>query len=177
MTGRPLRPATRRRLGKPLPHQQADRPRAHPTPPELSTTRPCGQQCISGIRPRFQGLSRSAGQITHVLLTRSPLITHPKAGSSFDLHVLSTPPAFVLSQDQTLRECPPGNNNISRNTHKSRTPQTKQTNQKKGDSQHPRCAPPHNHAGDFPLQRNLDPLPHKNKEARRGIINISGVDF
>jgi hypothetical protein len=60
---------------------------------------------ISGIRPRFQGLSRSAGQITHVLLTRSPLITHPKAGSSFDLHVLSTPPAFVLSQDQTLREC------------------------------------------------------------------------
>ncbi|EFE73117.1 LOW QUALITY PROTEIN: predicted protein, partial [Streptomyces filamentosus NRRL 15998] len=27
--------------------------------------------------------------------------------SSFDLHVLSTPPAFVLSQDQTLRECLP----------------------------------------------------------------------
>lgn len=58
---------------------------------------------ISGIRPRFQGLSQSSGQISHVLLTRSPLI-HPKA-SSFDLHVLSTPPAFVLSQDQTLREC------------------------------------------------------------------------
>lgn len=57
---------------------------------------------ISGIRPRFQGLSQSAGQITHVLLTRSPLI-HPKA-SSFDLHVLSTPPAFVLSQDQTLQQ-------------------------------------------------------------------------
>jgi hypothetical protein len=30
---------------------------------------------ISGIRPRFQGLSQSAGQVTHVLLTRSPLIT------------------------------------------------------------------------------------------------------
>ena len=29
---------------------------------------------VSGIRPRFQGLSQSAGQITHVLLTRSPLI-------------------------------------------------------------------------------------------------------
>ena len=29
---------------------------------------------ISGIRPRFQGLSQSEGQITHVLLTRSPLI-------------------------------------------------------------------------------------------------------
>ena len=33
---------------------------------------------ISGIRPRFQGLSESAGQITHVLLTRSPLITTRK---------------------------------------------------------------------------------------------------
>ena len=32
---------------------------------------------ISGIRPRFQGLSQSAGQIAHVLLTRSPLI-HPE---------------------------------------------------------------------------------------------------
>ncbi len=28
---------------------------------------------LSGIRPSFPGLSRSAGQITHVLLTRSPL--------------------------------------------------------------------------------------------------------
>ena len=25
---------------------------------------------------------------------------------SFDLHVLGTPPAFILSQDQTLRVCP-----------------------------------------------------------------------
>src|SRR5690606_14518249 len=28
---------------------------------------------------------------------------HPKAPSSHDLHVLGTPPAFVLSQDQTLQ--------------------------------------------------------------------------
>src|SRR6201996_9070549 len=28
---------------------------------------------LSGIRPSFPSLSRSAGQITHVLLTRSPL--------------------------------------------------------------------------------------------------------
>jgi hypothetical protein len=38
-----------------------------------------------------------------VLRTRSPLIPGPKPGSPFDLHVLSAPPAFVLSQDQTLR--------------------------------------------------------------------------
>ncbi|EFL09830.1 conserved hypothetical protein [Streptomyces sp. AA4] len=29
---------------------------------------------VSGIRPSFPGLSQSTGQITHVLLTRSPLI-------------------------------------------------------------------------------------------------------
>jgi hypothetical protein len=39
-----------------------------------------------------------------VLLTRSPLSPIPKDWFSLDLHVLSAPPAFVLSQDQTLRE-------------------------------------------------------------------------
>jgi hypothetical protein len=39
-----------------------------------------------------------------VLLTRSPLSPVPKDWFSLDLHVLSVPPAFVLSQDQTLRE-------------------------------------------------------------------------
>jgi hypothetical protein len=39
-----------------------------------------------------------------VLLTRSPLSPAPKDWFSLDLHVLSAPPAFVLSQDQTLRE-------------------------------------------------------------------------
>jgi hypothetical protein len=39
-----------------------------------------------------------------VLLTRSRLCPRPKPGSSLHLHVLGTPPAFVLSQDQTLRE-------------------------------------------------------------------------
>jgi hypothetical protein len=58
---------------------------------------------LSGIRPSFPGLSQSAGQITHVLLTRSPLESPPKGHFPYDLHVLSTPPAFVLSQDQTLQ--------------------------------------------------------------------------
>ncbi len=64
----------------------------------------CGQKMpsavVSGIRPRFQGLSQSEGQIAHVLLTRSPLI-HPEG-----LH-RSTCMSFVLSQDQTLHECLP----------------------------------------------------------------------
>ena len=59
-------------------------------------------------------LSRRRGQVTHVLLTRSPLIQNQQkpVPSPFDLHVLSTPPAFVLSQDQTLQTKPtkPGPN-------------------------------------------------------------------
>ena len=53
-------------------------------------------------------LSPSYGQVTHALLARPPLSSSnfiPKNSIrrfSFDLHVLGTPPAFVLSQDQTL---------------------------------------------------------------------------
>jgi hypothetical protein len=99
VAGRPLRPATRHRLGRPSPHQQADRPRAHPRPKNFPPP-PMRAAVISGISPGFPELSQSLGQVTHVLLTRSPLT--PKG--PFDLHVLSTPPAFVLSQDQTLQK-------------------------------------------------------------------------
>ena len=60
---------------------------------------------VSGISTGFPVLSQNLGQVAHVLLTRSPLGHPPEGGASLDLHVLSTPPAFVLSQDQTLREC------------------------------------------------------------------------
>src|SRR5213079_596409 len=94
------------RLGGPLPHQQANPPRARPRPEaEATLFRPArGPDGASGINPSFPGLSRCRGLITHVLLTRSPLSPGPKPWFSLDLHVLSAPPAFVLSQDQTLRE-------------------------------------------------------------------------
>ena len=57
---------------------------------------------LSGISPPFERLSRSQGQVTHVLLTRTPLYQSLRT-FSFDLHVLGTPPAFALSQDQTLQ--------------------------------------------------------------------------
>src|ERR1700710_1416997 len=72
---------------------------------------------ISGISHPFRQLSPSEGQITHVLLTRSPLEYFPKEAFPLDLHVLSTPPAFVLSQDQTLHEKP-----YARCSHRSATP-------------------------------------------------------
>ena len=68
----------------------------------------CHSVVLCGISSRFQLLSPSERQVPHVLLTRSPLsygYFHPKASVSiapFDLHVLGAPPAFVLSQDQTL---------------------------------------------------------------------------
>src|SRR5580765_9111456 len=55
-----------------------------------------------GISPPFEGLSPTSGQVTHVLLTRLPRY-RGLPPFAFDLHVLGTPPAFVLSQDQTLQ--------------------------------------------------------------------------
>ena len=55
-----------------------------------------------GISTSFPVLFPSRGKVAHALLTRPPLEVEPKSNSPLDLHVLSTPPAFVLSQDQTL---------------------------------------------------------------------------
>ena len=41
---------------------------------------------------------------SYALLTRPPLVSTPKGLLPFDLHVLSMPPAFNLSQDQTLKK-------------------------------------------------------------------------
>ena len=63
-----------------------------------------------GISSRFQLLSPCKGQVTHALLTRPPLSSvffvpkNSEKRTPFDLHVLGMPPAFVLSQDQTLHK-------------------------------------------------------------------------
>ena len=62
MAVHPLRPATRRRLGRPLPHQQADRPRAHLAPKKLSNHHTKGSSYpvldpVSQAYPRVQGRS------------------------------------------------------------------------------------------------------------------------
>ena len=55
---------------------------------------------LFGISQGFPRVSQAERQVTYVLLTRSPL----GIATSFDLHVLGTPPAFILSQDQTLKK-------------------------------------------------------------------------
>ena len=56
-----------------------------------------------GIVPGFPGVSPTSRQVNHVLLTRSPLYSG-LLPFALDLHVLGTPPAFTLSQDQTLQK-------------------------------------------------------------------------
>ncbi len=62
--------------------------------------------CPSAAYPVLVPVSRDypglRGQVAYVLLTRSPLSSPVNWFPSFDLHVLGTPPAFILSQDQTL---------------------------------------------------------------------------
>ncbi len=64
-----------------------------------------------------------------MLLTRSPL--SPKSASTpwipFDLHVLSTPPAFILSQDQTLQQ-KPKNGSSQKTIQQKQTPTIKKQN-------------------------------------------------
>ena len=66
---------------------------------------PCGTAFVSGISGRFQPLSRTEGQLAFALLALPPLSKANIATGlgPFDLHASSTLPAFVLSQNQTLR--------------------------------------------------------------------------
>ena len=59
---------------------------------------------LRGIRRRFRRLYPGPGNVAHALRTRMPVAAGPVAGTAMplDLHVLSLPLAFILSQDQTL---------------------------------------------------------------------------
>ena len=82
-----------RRLGRPLPHQLPNPTRADPPAINLSS--------LDRIRyySQFPRAIPNQRARSHALLTRPPL--DPKI--PLDLHVLGLPPAFVLSQDQTLK--------------------------------------------------------------------------
>ena len=56
------------------------------------------------ISASFPAFCSCTGQVAHVLRTRTPLVINGIATIMlpYDLHVLSLPPAFILSQDQTL---------------------------------------------------------------------------
>ena len=62
----------------------------------------CDDVVLCGISAPFGTLFPIRRYVIHVLLTRAPLYSD-RSPFSCDLHVLSTPPAFTLSQDQTLQ--------------------------------------------------------------------------
>ena len=82
MAVRPLRPATDRRLGRPLPHQQANRTRVPLQAPGLAIPdfdhRPSKGGMLCGISPPFGRLAPTRRQVTHALVTRLPLYSQPE---------------------------------------------------------------------------------------------------
>ena len=66
------------------------------------STASCDAVVSSGITCPFGQLSLAPGYISDSLLTRPPLVARVAPALPIDLHVLGTPPAFNLSQDQTL---------------------------------------------------------------------------
>ena len=86
------------------PHQLADKPRAPRRAPwlapQLSSPQDSPERTYAVLPGRWAGYPPRIRQVAHVLRTRSPVAL----AGPLDLHVLSTPPAFVLSQDQTLHE-------------------------------------------------------------------------
>ena len=50
----------------------------------------------------FSRLFLGVRKVAYALLTHPPLVSSPKTLLPSDLHVLSLPQAFILSQDQTL---------------------------------------------------------------------------
>ena len=109
MAVQPLSPATDRRLGGPLPHQLANQTRGHLSAINLWHSDHAIKMChavlavVSNCCPPLKGrfLTRYS-PVRHCPLLQLDESSFHRF--SFDLHVLSTPPAFVLSQDQTLHD-------------------------------------------------------------------------
>ena len=101
MAVHPLRPATYRRLGEPLPHQQANRTQSSPAASLFIARHMRAGNCSR--------CCHSLPSVIPVCRASSLRATHPSALASLrkrrfakDLHVLSILSAFILSQDQTL---------------------------------------------------------------------------
>jgi hypothetical protein len=80
----PLRPATHRCLGGPLPLQLANGTQSHPEAVACEQRPPlhagsCDPACVCGISTPLGVLSPTSGQVLHALLTRLPLYSGAEA--------------------------------------------------------------------------------------------------
>ena len=83
---------------------------------------------LSGIRPSFPSLSRSPGQITHVLLTRSPL-EHPHQGGGLSVRLACVKHAASVRPE-------PGSNSPKKQTNKKLQAKNKETNKTTTNNKH-----------------------------------------
>src|SRR5439155_26626577 len=96
-------------LSAPLPRQLAATPRAPPRAAAFATFAPLILRPRARIQywpPFLEGMPVSTvgyPRVTHPFATRTAELLLTRR-SSYDLHVLSTPPAFALSQDQTRQK-------------------------------------------------------------------------
>ena len=92
-----------RRLGRPLPYQLSNPTRAHPCAINLWQEDHAVLLCYAVLTSVSRRYPPHKGR----LLTRYSPVRHwsgTEVPSPFDLNVLCTPPAFILSQDQTLEQ-------------------------------------------------------------------------
>ena len=106
-------------------------PRAHPPPKqpkpvESFQTHPCEQARTPRISHPFKRLSRSEGQVTHVLLTRSPLTPPPKKRGTRPVRLACVKHAASVRPE-------PGSNSPKKPKNK---PHTNPNNQKSHQDQH-----------------------------------------
>ena len=107
MADHPLRSATDRCLGEPLPHQLANQTRAHLSPINLWPVYYALFRLYEVLIKVSFGYPSVKGRLPtrYSPVRRFPLLNSSEdslSNFSLDLHVLGTPPAFILSQDQTL---------------------------------------------------------------------------
>ena len=118
-----------------------------PTPDRKNFPPPAmRREVISGIRPGFPGLSQSQGQVTHVLLTRSPL-EYPRRGLSARL-------ACVKHAASVRPE--PGSNSPTKTREPSRQTPPRHTPPKR--EAHRRCQP---------KEPSANPHPQKGRKSAR----------
>src|SRR5213079_3336425 len=89
-------------------HQQADRPRDPPEAESISSPDHAvrwGYPVLALLSEGYPGL-RGRFLTCYSPVRHSVFPSVATGWTSFDLHVLGTPPAFVLSQDQTLHREP-----------------------------------------------------------------------
>ena len=118
MAVHPLRPATRRRLGRPLPHQQADRPRAHLAPKKLSN-----HHTKDGSYPVLDPVSQAYPRVQGRSPTCYSPVRHSSTSASTGLsvrlacvkHAASVRPEPGSNSPQKGREKPKPNKKTNQN--------------------------------------------------------------